>query len=126
MDATPLDALFPPPGGSPQNAPPLPSSTTYTPVVTPGTMQYTAPQQGSTAPATPYVKGVLRTIVLYLCVFLATMVLSIPMVQSLGLRYIPGVYSSGGTLSFTGAAVVGLAVVVLSYILQSVLTPILV
>ena len=127
MDATPLDALLPPPGGSPQNAPPLPSSTTYTPVVTPGTMQYTTPAiAGPPPPNVHYVKSILRTVVQYVAVFLAAFVLSLPAVQSLGLRYVPNSYTSGGVLSLTGAAVVGTAVVILAYILQSFLVPILV
>lgn len=127
MDATPLDALLPPPGAAPQNAPPLPASTTYTPVVTPGTMSYTTPPApGVTQATTYYVKSILRTIVQYIGVFLAAFALSLPQVQSLGLRYVPNAYTSGGILSLTGAAVVGAAVVVLSYILQSFLVPILV
>lgn len=127
MDATPLDALLPPPGAAPQNAPPLPSSTTYTPVVTPGTMSYMSPPPPGATPATTYyVKSILRTIVQYIGVFLAAFAMSLPQVQSLGLRYIPNAYTSGGILSLTGAAVVGAGVVVLSYILQSFLVPILV
>lgn len=128
MDATPIDALLPPPGGAPQSAPPLPASTTYTPVVTPGTMSYSAPQMPSQVASAPthYIKHVLRTIVQYLAVFISAMVLSLPTIQSLGLRYVPGGYTAGGVLSLTGAAVVGGAVVVLSYVLQAILTPILV
>lgn len=127
MDSTSLDALFPPPGGAPQSAPPLPSSTTYTPVVTPGTMQYSAPQMSaSSMPPTPYVKHILRSIVQYFAVFLAGMILSMPSIQSLGLRYVNVAYTSGGILSLSGAAIVGAAIMVLSYILSSVLTPILV
>lgn len=128
MDATPLDALLPPPGGAPQNAPPLPAATTYTPMVTPGTMQYTTPTPsavGAAAP-TPYVKYVLRSIVQYVSVFLAAFLLNLSQVQSLGLRYVPGAYTSGGVLSLTGAAVVAGATVVLSYALNAVLGPILV
>jgi len=127
MDATPLDALLPPPGAAPQNAPPLPASTTYTPVVTPGTMQYSgSPMPGPPQATAFYVKSILRTIVQYLAVFLAAFGLSLPQVQSLGLRYVPNAYTSGGVLSLTGAAVVGVSVVLVSYILQSFLVPILV
>lgn len=97
MDATPLDALLPPPGAAPQNAPPLPSSTTYTPVVTPGTMHYSAPPSpGPPQATTYYVKSILRTIVQYIAVFLAAFGLSLPQVQSLGLRYVPNAYTAGG------------------------------
>ena len=128
MDATPLDALLPPPGGAPQSAPPLPSSTTYTPVVTPGTMQYYGSPQATAqnVSATPYVKQVLRSIVQYIAVFIAAFVLSLPAVQTLGLRYVPSSYTSGGLLSMTGAGVVGIGVVILSYVLSTVLTPVLI
>lgn len=125
-DATPLDALLPPTGGASQSAPPLPPSTTYTPMVTPGTLPYNPPAQAVSQPATPYVKHILRQIVTYLSVFLAVFVLSLPAVQSLGLRYVPNAYSASGCLSMTGAAIVGVSAVVLSYILQSFLVPILV
>lgn len=125
-DSTPLDALLAPPGAAAQSAPPLPPSTTYTPMVTPGTLPYTPPAQAPSQPATPYVKHILRQIVTYVSVFLAVFVLSLPAIQSLGLRYVPNAYSASGCLSVTGAAIVGVAAVVLAYFVQSFLVPILV
>ena len=90
-------------------------------------MHYSAPPSpGPPQATTYYVKSILRTIVQYIAVFLAAFGLSLPQVQSLGLRYVPNAYTAGGILSLTGAAVVGVGVVIVSYILQSFLVPILV
>lgn len=125
-DSTPLDALLAPPGAAAQSAPPLPPSTTYTPMVTPGTLPYTPGPQVASQPATPYVKNILRQIVTYLSVFLSVFVLSLPAIQSLGLRYVPNAYSASGCLSVTGSAIVAAAAVIVAYVLQSFLVPILV
>lgn len=124
MDSTPLDALMPT-GGSSQSAPPLPSTTTYTPVITPGTQTYTPPPpMGNVLPA-PAVKSILRSIMTYVAIFLGVTLISLTPVQSLILRYIPHAYSGSGVVSLYGAAFLGGLGVVVIYILQSLLQPLI-
>ena len=126
MDATPLDALMPT-GGSSQSAPPLPGTTTYTPVITPGTQTYTPPPPpipGSIIPA-PGVKYVLKGILTYVSIFLGVTLISLTSVQSLVLRYIPHAYSGSGVVSLYGAASLGALGVVVIYILQTLLQPLI-
>jgi hypothetical protein len=125
MDATPLDQLMPP-GGSQQPAMALPSATTYPQMVTPGTSSaiYTPPPPSQTAPMHPYAaKTVLKSIMTYVSVFGAVFIVSLTQVQSLLLRYIPNSYAGSGVVSLTGAAVLGGLGVVLVYILQTLLQP---
>lgn len=124
MDSTPLDALMPT-GGSSQSAPPLPSVTTYTPVVTPGTQTYTAPPPVPGVLPTPAIKSVLKGIMTYVSIFLGCTLISLTPVQSLILRYIPKGYSSGGVVSLYGAAFLGAVGVVAIYILQTLLQPLI-
>jgi len=124
MDSTPLDALMPT-GGSSQSAPPLPSTTTYTPVITPGTQTYSPPPPVPGVLPAPAIKSVLRNILTYVAIFLGVMLISLTPVQSLVLRYIPHAYSSGGVVSLYGAAFLGALGVVVIYILQSLLQPLI-
>ncbi len=124
MDSTPLDALLPT-GGSSQSAPPLPSATTYTPVMTPGTQTYSPPPpMGGVLPA-PAVKSILKNIMTYVAIFLGVALISLTQVQSLILRYIPNAYSGSGIVSVYGAAFLGALGVVVIYILQSLLQPLI-
>lgn len=124
MDSTPLDALMPT-GGSSQSAPPLPSATTYTPVMTPGTQTYSPPPPMGNVLPTPAVKSILRSIMTYVAIFLGVSLISFTHVQSLLLRYIPHAYSGSGVVSFYGAAFLGAVGVVVIYILQSLLQPLI-
>jgi len=125
MDATPLDQLMPP-GGSQQPAMSLPSATTYPQMITPGTSAaiYTPPPPTQTAPMHPgAAKSVLKSIMTYVAIFGAIFIISLTPVQSLFLRYIPNAYGGSGVVSLTGAACLGGLGVVLVYILQVVLQP---
>ena len=127
MDATPLDQLMPT-GGSQQPAMSLPSATTYPQMITPGTSSaiYTPPpptQVGAMHPGTA--KSVLKSIMTYVAVFGAVFVVSLTPVQSLLLRYIPNAYSGSGVVSLTGAACLGALGVVLVYVLQTFLQPLI-
>jgi len=127
MDATPLDQLMPP-GGSQQPAMALPSATTYPQMITPGTSAaiYTPPPPSQTAPMHPgAAKSVLKSIMSYVAIFGAIFVISLTPVQSLFLRYIPNAYSGSGVVSLTGAACLGGLGVVLVYILQVLLQPLI-
>jgi len=121
MDSTPLDALM----GSPQSAPPLPSATTYTPVMTPGTQTYTPPPPAPGVLPGPAVKNVLRGIMTYVAIFVGVALVSLTPLQSLILRYIPNAYSGSGVVSLYGAAFLGAIGVVLIYVLQSLLQPLI-
>jgi hypothetical protein len=125
MDATPLDQLMPT-GGSQQPAMALPSSTTYPQMITPGTSAaiYTPPPPSHAGAMNPYAaKTVLKSIMTYVAVFGAVFLVSLTQVQSLVLRYIPNSYAGSGVVSLTGAAVLAGLGVVLVYILQTFLQP---
>ena len=127
MDATPLDQLMPT-GGSQQPAMSLPSSTTYPQMITPGTSAaiYTPPPPTQTAPMHPgAAKSVLKSIMTYVAIFGAIFIISLTPVQSLFLRYIPNAYGGSGVVSLTGAACLGGLGVVLVYILQVLLQPLI-
>lgn len=124
MDATPLDQLVPPTGGASQPAMSLPAATTYPQMITPGTASaiYTPPPP--VQPSNPVVvKSVLKSILTYVCIFLATVVISMTNVQSMVLRYVPGSYSGSGVVSLTGAGVLGALAVFLVYVLQVLAQP---
>jgi hypothetical protein len=124
MDATPLDQLMPP-GGSQQPSMSLPAATTYPQMITPGTASaiVSPPQPGGPQMHPMAVKSVLRNILGYVAIFGAVFLISLTPVQSLVLRYIPGSYAGSGVVSLTGAAVLGAVGVVLVYILQVLLNP---
>jgi hypothetical protein len=125
MDATPLDQLMHP-GGSQQPAMSLPPATTYPQMITPGTSSaiYTPPPPTQVAPMHPgAAKSVLKSIMTYVAIFGAIFAISLTPVQSLFLRYIPNAYSGSGVVSLTGAACLGALGVVLVYILQVLLQP---
>jgi hypothetical protein len=127
MDATPLDQLMPP-GGSQQPAMALPAATTYPQMITPGTSSaiYTPPPPTQVAPMHPgAAKSVLKSIMTYVAIFGAIFVISLTPVQSLFLRYIPNAYSGSGVVSLTGAACLAGLGVVLVYILQVLLQPLI-
>ena len=125
MDATPLDQLMPP-GGSQQPAMSLPSATTYPQMVTPGTSAaiYTPPPPTQVNQFHPgAAKSVLKSIMTYVAIFAAIFLISLTPVQSLFLRYIPNAYGGSGVVSLTGAACLAGLGVVLVYILQTFLQP---
>lgn len=127
-DATPLDQLMPA-GGSQQPAMSLPSSTTYPQMITPGTASaiVSPPPPGhGGAQMHPYmIKNVLKNIMTYVSIFGAVFLVSLSQVQSLLLRYIPNSYAGSGVVSLTGAAVLGAVGVVLVYVIQTLLQPLI-
>jgi hypothetical protein len=70
-------------------------------------------------------KSVLKSIMTYVSIFAAIFVISLTPVQSLFLRYIPNAYGGSGVVSLTGAACLGGLGVVLVYILQMLLQPLI-
>ena len=112
-----------PTGGSMQAAPPLPSATTYTPVMTPGTQTYSPPPPVQNVLPAPGVKMVLRSILNYVAIFLGVSLVSLTQLQSMILRFIPHAYSGSGVVSLYGAAFLGALGVVVIYIIQTLLQP---
>jgi preprotein translocase subunit SecY len=97
-------------------------------MITPGTSSaiYTPPPPTQVAPMHPgTAKSVLKSIMTYVAVFGAVFVVSLTPVQSLLLRYIPNAYSGSGVVSLTGAACLGALGVVLVYVLQTFLQPLI-
>lgn len=126
-DATPLDQLMPA-GGSQQPAMSLPASTTYPQMITPGTSNaiVSPPHPSQNAQMHPYmIKNVLKNIMTYVSIFGAVFLVSLSQVQSLLLRYIPNSYAGSGVVSLTGAAVLGAVGVVLVYVIQTLLQPLI-
>jgi hypothetical protein len=126
-DATPLDQLMPA-GGSQQPAMSLPAATTYPQMITPGTASaiVSPPHPGQSAQMHPYmIKNVLKNIMTYVSIFGAVFLVSLSQVQSLLLRYIPNSYAGSGVVSLTGAAVLGAVGVVLVYVIQTLLQPLI-
>jgi len=126
-DATPLDQLMPT-GGSQQSAMSLPASTTYPQMITPGTSSaiVSPPHPSQNAQMHPYmIKNVLKNIMTYVSIFGAVFLVSLSQVQSLLLRYIPNSYAGSGVVSLTGAAVLGAVGVVLVYVIQTLLQPLI-
>lgn len=62
------------------------------------------------------VQGLLSTF----STFIAAFIISLSLPRTFLLQYIPNTYTSGGVVSYTGAAVLGAAAVVLSYIFSLV------
>ena len=112
--ATSLDALLPSPQGPQSQSPliPMPS------IATPGHSMM-AP---TFTPTVPVMRYMVSNLSLYIAFFLAVVVVSLSTPRNLLLQYVPGAYTSGGVLSWTGAAVVGAAAVVLSQVFQNFLS----
>lgn len=67
----------------------------------------------------------IRSLSLYLAFAIAAAVVSLSTPRTLILQYIPNTYTSGGVVSYTGAAVLGLAATVLAYVIGTLFHSIL-
>jgi hypothetical protein len=121
--ATDLSALL---GSGPVQNPSLPQSTTFAPMVTGGGDPFIAPINTSSQPVKPSynhdvtfnsVRYAVKGLMLYFGVFLAAAIISLSTPRSLILQYIPNTYTTGGTVSYTGAAVLGGVAVAIAYII---------
>lgn len=113
-DATSLDALLPSPQG-PQSAPPLmplPS------MASPGHSGM-AP---TFKPSLPAMRFIFSNTTIYVAFFIAAVVISLSTPRNLLLQYVPNAYTSGGVVSWTGAAVLGVAAVVIAQFLGNFLS----
>jgi hypothetical protein len=59
---------------------------------------------------------------MYIAIFLAGAIISLSTPRSLLLQYVPNSYTSGGVVSWTGAAVLGVACVILTNFLNTFLS----
>lgn len=123
--ATDLSELL---GGSPVQNPSLPQSTTFSPIVTGGVDPFIALSSGSSNPnvksvqqhqSFAYLKHAIRGMMTYLAFFIAAMIISLPVPRNLFLQYIPNMYTSGGVVSYMGAAVLGMIALSISYVLST-------
>jgi hypothetical protein len=64
-------------------------------------------------------------LVMYIAFFLAAAIISLSAPRNLLLQYVPSAYTSGGVVSWTGAAVLGAAAVVISNFLTTFLSGLL-
>jgi hypothetical protein len=122
--ATDLSALL---GNSgPVQNPSLPQSTTFAPMVTGGGDPFISPINTSAQkPATQVyshdatfssIRYAVKSLMMYFGFFLAAVIISLSTPRSLLLQYIPNTYTSGGVVSYTGAAVLGGAAVAIAYV----------
>jgi len=118
MDSTDLSELL---GGQPVQSP------AFQPMVTGGGDPFSTPLNTS-PPKEKFVdysrqfsilRGSIRGIFNYLAFFLAAGIMSLAFSRELALRYVPHAYKDGGVVSYTGAAVLGAASVVLAYVINT-------
>lgn len=117
-------------GGGPIQNPSLPQSTTFAPMVTGGGDPFISPMPSNQQPATKLVnhdatfsaiRRSIKNMMFYVAFFLAAMIISLPVPRALFLQYIPNTYTSGGVVSYTGAAILGGISVAIAYVLGTLL-----
>jgi|UniRef100_A0A6C0B1A1 hypothetical protein len=117
--ATDLSELL---GGQPVQSP------AFQPMVTGGGDPFSTPL--NTTPQKPnapdyshqfsILRGSVRGFLGYLAFFLAAATMSLATTRELALRYVPHAYKDGGVVSYTGAAVLGAASMVIAYVINTV------
>jgi hypothetical protein len=60
-----------------------------------------------------------KNLLTYISFFLAAVIISLPAPRHLFLQYIPNTYTSGGVVSYTGAGILGLIAISISYVLST-------
>ena len=110
-DATSLDALMPQGPQSQSPMIPMPS------IPTPGHSAM-AP---TFKPSLPAMRWMASSASLYISFFLAAVVISLSTPRNMLLQYVPNAYTGSGVVSWTGAAVLGVAAVVLANFLNGFL-----
>jgi hypothetical protein len=117
MDSTDLSDLL---GNNPLQQP------AYAPMVTGGGDPFISPISTTATKPQDYSQQVsilrysVRGLLSYMSYFLAAVVISLSTPRTLILQHIPNTYTSGGVVSYTGAAVLGLVAVILSYVFTAV------
>jgi hypothetical protein len=117
--ATDLSELL---GGQPVQSP------AFQPMVTGGGDPFSTPL--NTTPQKPsapdysrqfsVLRGSVRSFLGYLAFFLAAATMSLATTREMALRYVPHAYKDGGVVSYTGAAVLGAASMVIAYVINTV------
>jgi hypothetical protein len=118
MDATDLSELL---GSAPVQQP------AFAPMVTGGGDPFISPINTTpTKPAPDYsgqvnilrysIKGLLS----YFAYFMAAVIISLSVPRTMILQYIPNTYTSGGVVSYTGAAVLGASALIITFVLNAV------
>jgi hypothetical protein len=72
-------------------------------------------------PTLPAMRFMFSNTTLYLSIFLAAAVISLSTPRNLLLQYVPNAYTSGGVVSWTGAAILGAAAVIITNLLNNFL-----
>ena len=122
--ATDLNDLL---SGGPVQNPSLPQSTTFAPIVTGGIDPFIALSPSSNTnvktvqqhQSFAYIKHAIRGLLTYFSFFIAAMIISLPVPRNMFLQYIPNMYTSGGVVSYMGAAVLGFIAISISYVLST-------
>lgn len=112
-DATSLDALLPSPQGPQSQSPMIPMPS----IQTPGHSGVVP----TFKPTLPAVRFMFSNTTLYLSIFLAGAIISLSTPRNLMLQYVPNAFTSGGVVSWTGAAVLGAACVILTNLFNNFL-----
>ena len=106
---------------------PVQSAPAFSPITTGGGDPFIAPiAQAPKGPAAhtmnfSMIRYSIHNLLTYIGFFLAAAALAMSTPRSLLLQYIPNTYTAGGVVSYTGAAVVGAASVVLGYVISTLL-----
>lgn len=116
MDATDLSEIL---GNAPvqQNA--------FAPMVTGGDpfispMKPTMTKSQDYGPQLSILRYSINGLLNYFAYFLAVVIVSLSTPRTLILQYIPHSYTSGGVVSYTGAAVLGAAALVITFVMNAV------
>ena len=117
MDSTDLSELL---GNAPVQSP------AFSPMVTGGGDPFIAPVNTTPQKAAPdysqqfsIMRGSVRNLFWYLAFFLSAMILSMSTPRTMLLQYIPNTYTTGGVVSYMGAAVLGAASVVGAFVINT-------
>jgi hypothetical protein len=76
-------------------------------------------------PSLPAMRFMFANTTLYIAIFIAGAVISLSTPRNLLLQYVPNAYTSGGVVSWTGAAVLGVAAVVVTNLVNNFLSGLL-
>ena len=112
--STSLDALLPSPQG-PQSAPPMMPM----PSMGAAPRSQIAP---SFKPSLPAMRFMFGNMTLMIAFFAAAVIISLSAPRNLLLQYVPNAYTSGGVVSWTGAAVLGAAAVFIAQVINNFLS----
>jgi hypothetical protein len=102
------------------------STTTFAPMVTGGGDPFISPQPAAKLvnhnATFASIRGMVKNTLTYLAFFVAAVIISLPVPRSLFLQYIPNTYTSGGVVSYYGAAILGAISVAIAYVISTFLS----